>query len=122
MFRAIPLMTPSVPRVTRKEGIRILTVIRPFTRPTTTPVATAATAPARNPWSPTTTAATSDESATVDPTDRSISADPRAKAIPTAITAMGAACRPMFSRLDPLRNPSSHRKSAKTARIETKAR
>ena len=49
MFRAIPLMMPSVPRVTRKEGIRILTVMRPLNRPTTTPVATAATAPARNP-------------------------------------------------------------------------
>lgn len=58
----------------------------------------------------------------MEPTDRSISADAKANAMPTAITAMGAAWRPMFSKLDQLRNPSSHSTTAKTARIETKAR
>ena len=42
--------------------------------------------------------------------------------MPTAMTAMGAAWRPMFSRLAELRKPSLCRMTAKAARISAKAK
>ena len=122
MLRAIPLMTPSIPSVTRNDGMRTFTEMIPLRSPAATPTPTAASAPARNPAAVTTSAATRDDSATTDPTDRSISAAARANVIPTAITAMGAACRPMLSRFAELRNPSSWRMAAKTARMRANAR
>ena len=49
MLRAMPLTIPSMPRVTRNDGIRTLTVITPLTSPMTAPTASAAAAPAANP-------------------------------------------------------------------------
>ena len=122
MLREIPLITPSIPSVTRNDGMRTFTAMRPLRRPAATPTPTAASAPARNPAAVTTCAATSDDSATTEPTERSISAAASANVIPTAITAIGAAWRPMFSRLAELRNPSSCRMMAKAARMRANAR
>ena len=117
MLRATPLTIPSIPKVTRNDGIRTFTAIRPLTSPIAAPTATAATAPTKNPYPPTASAATRDDSAATEPTDRSISAAARANVIPTAMTAIGAACRPILSRLDALRNPSSYNVTAKTAKM-----
>ena len=54
-----------------------------------------------------------EESATTEPTERSISPAASANVIPTAMTAIGAACRPILSRLEELRKPPSWQDDAK---------
>ena len=48
-LRAMPLMIPSIPSVTRNDGIRTFTAMSPLTKPTSADAARAAIAPARNP-------------------------------------------------------------------------
>ena len=49
MLRAMPLTIPSIPSVTRNDGMRTLTAMAPLTSPMPAPTASAAAAPATNP-------------------------------------------------------------------------
>ena len=64
-------------------------------------------------------AVTTLDSPATEPTDRSIWAAPMTNVPATAITAMIAVWRTMFSRFAPLRKPSSPRVNAKAANTTT---
>ena len=101
--------------------MRTLTAMKPFTAPIPAPTANVIATPAAKPKLPTASATTSDDSAATEPTDRSISAAPSANAIPTAITAIGAAWRPMFSRFEAVTNPSSRSTTANSPKMSAAA-
>src|SRR3954467_11115603 len=102
---AMPAAMPSMPRVTRNDGIPRVLTRPPLMEPMTTPTARPATIPATRPqWDTAIAVQTLDRPAT-EPTLRSISAAEMTYVIATAITVTIAVCRKMLSRLLALRKP-----------------
>ena len=117
---ATPVVMPSVPSVTRNDGMPARVTSRPLIEPTINPVSKPAKMPAATPNLEIVSAvATAPRPATA-PTDRSISALEITKVMATAITEIVAVCRTMFKRLLPERKPYCPRPMAKATKITTK--
>ncbi len=116
---ATPTAMPSMPSVTRNDGMLSSVTRPPLITPTTTPTPSPASTPATRPNCATVMAATTDERPATEPTDRSISAAEITKVTATAITVIVAVWRKMLSRLLPDRNPESPRSTANSAKTTT---
>ena len=101
--------------------MRTLTLTIPLNSPIRTPTASAAETPMAKPYGAMRLAATSEAIPTVEPTERSISDAASAKVMPTAITAIGAAWRPIAAMLFQLRKPWSRRSTENAITISISA-
>jgi hypothetical protein len=102
---AVPWATPSIPSVTRNDGIAKTATSAPLTEPTTSPVTRPTTIPATIPWSWIVIAVVTDARPAVAPTERSICAAPITNVIATAMIEIVAVARRMLSRFVDVRNP-----------------
>jgi hypothetical protein len=117
---AAPCAIPSMPSVTRNDGMRAPVTSAPLIAPTASPTSSPATIPATSPWRWIVIAHTIAERPATEPTERSISAVEMTNVIATAMTAMIALCRAMLSRFVLFRKPSSASVIANTANSRTK--
>src|ERR671939_562507 len=117
---ATPAAMPSMPRVTRNDGIPSVLTRPPLMAPTTSPTARPATMPATRPHRDRAIAVQTLDRPATEPTLRSISAAAMTYVIATAITVMIAVCRNMLSRLLALRKPWLPSNTAKKRKTTTK--
>ena len=117
---AVPTAIPSMPRVTRNDGIPSRLTSDPLIAPTTSPTTSPARIPGSTPQLEMVIAVTTLDRPATDPTLRSISAAEIANVIPTAMTVIVAVCRRMFMRLLLERNPSLRSITEKMRKTTTK--
>ena len=116
---AVPLAIPIMASVTRNEGIPTRVVKRPLTMPTTIPVRSPQNIPPIRPNLANASAVVTEARPATEPIDRSISPADRTKVMPTAMMAIIAVWRTIFSKLFGSRNPLSLRVIEKKMKIAT---
>jgi hypothetical protein len=117
---ATPAAMPSIPSVTRNDGMLSMLTRVPLTVPTITPTARPTAIPATTPQSEIAMAVQTLARPATEPTLRSISAAEITNVTPTAMIEIVAACRKMLSRLFVDVKPRSPRVTANARKTTTK--
>ncbi len=117
---ATPRAMPSMPRVTRKDGMATIATSAPLMAPTRRPVSSPTASPGSSPKPSMVMAAVTEARPATAPTDRSICAAPMTNVMATAMTVMTAVWRNTLSRLVGFRKPESASVTAKKTKMMTK--